>query len=113
MSLSDETQWMDATDQARLIADDAVTPVELLDAAIERIERLDPPLNAVNLRWFDQARAIATDPELPDGPFRGVPFLLKDLGAHFEGQPMSNGNVALAESPIPSTFDTDLVTRYN
>ena len=61
MSLADETQWMDATDQARLVADGEVTPLELLDAAIERIERLDPPLNAVNIRWFDQAREIATD----------------------------------------------------
>lgn len=103
---------MDATDQARLVADGQVTPLELLDAAIERIERLDPPLNAVNIRWFDRAREIATDPALPSGPFRGVPFLLKDLGAHFEGQPMSNGNIALAEALPRSTYDTDLVARY-
>jgi amidase len=104
---------MDATHQARLVADDEVTPLGLLDAAIERIAPLDPPLNAVNIRWFDHADEIATDPLLPHDPFRGVPFLLEDLGSHFEGQPMSNGNVALAEAMPRSTFDADLVARYN
>src|SRR5262249_13618732 len=79
-SLADETRWMDAVDQAALIAKGEVTPLELLEAAIERIERFDPALNAVTMRWFDHARDVASSP-LPEGPFRGVPFLLKDLYA--------------------------------
>src|SRR5271154_5607580 len=71
---------MDAVDQAALVHDGEVTPLELLDAAIERIERIDPVLNAVVIRWFDHARDTARA-ELPDGPFRGVPFLIKELFA--------------------------------
>ena len=94
-SFADETQWMDATDQAALVARRDATPVELLDAAIERIERIDPALNAVVIRWFEHAREVAASPDLPDGPFKGVPFLLKDLWATYAGQRISNGNVAL------------------
>ena len=82
---------MDAVDQAALVKNGEVTPLELLEAAIERIERIDPVLNAVVIRWFDHARDTARA-ELPDGPFRGVPFLIKDLFAGYAGQPISNGN---------------------
>jgi hypothetical protein len=51
----------------------------LLDAAIERIERSNPKLNAVVYKAYDEARAIAAG-ALPDGPFKGVPFLIKDSG---------------------------------
>ncbi|HEU5148933.1 MAG TPA: amidase family protein [Iamia sp.] len=112
MTLADETQWMDATDQAALVAAGEVTPVELLDAAIERIERIDPDVHALTFRWFDDARAAAADPDLPAGPFRGVPFLLKDLHAHLAGRPLSNGNAALAATPVPSPRSTTLVERY-
>ena len=110
--LADETRWMDATDQAALVAEGAVTPSELLEAAIERIERSNPSLNAVVIEWFDHARSVATDPALPDGPFRGVPFLLKDLYTNFAGQTMSNGNVALKEAAKIDTTDTTLVARF-
>ena len=50
--------------------------------------RIDPQLNAVIIRWFDHARDVAAG-DLPDGPFRGVPFLLKDLWAHYAGQPLT------------------------
>ena len=111
-SLADETQWMDATDQAALVANGDATPLELVDAAIERIERLDPALNAVVIRWFDHARSIAADPGLAAGPFRGVPFLLKDLFATYAGQRISNGNVALKNANTISQIDTTLVARY-
>ena len=84
----------------------------MLEAAIERIERYDPALNAVVIEWFDHARAVADDPLLPAGPFRGVPFLLKDLYTMFAGQTMSNGNVALKAAGIIDTTDTTLVARY-
>ncbi len=103
---------MDATDQARLVANGDVTPGELLEAAIERIERTNPPLNAVVIEWFDHARQVAADPNLPHGPFRGVPFLLKDLYTSFTGQTLSNGNVALKEARKIDTADTTLVARF-
>jgi amidase len=111
-ALADETRWMDAVDQATLVAKGEVTPGELLDAAIERIEQLDPALNAVVIRWFDHAREVAVDPALPDGPFRGVPFLLKDLYTSFTGQTVSNGNAALKAAARVDTFDTTLVARF-
>jgi len=110
-SLADDTQWLDATEQARLVREGQVTPAELLDAAIDRIERLDPAINAVIIRWFDHARTLAAGP-LPDGPFRGVPFLLKDLWAHFDGQPLSNGCQAIKDALPLSTSDTTLVARF-
>ncbi len=111
-TLADETQWMDATDQAALVARGDATPLEMLEAAIERIERIDPVLNAVVIRWFDHARETAASADLPDGPFRGVPFLIKDLFATYAGQRISNGNVALKNAGYSATVDTELVRRY-
>ena len=110
-SLADDTRWLDATDQADLVRSGQVTPSELLEAAIERIEALDPQLNAVVIRWFDHAREVAAGP-LPDGPFRGVPFLLKDLWATYAGQTISNGNKALKAAAQVSPSDTTLVARF-
>ena len=110
--LAEETRWMDATDQATLVAKGEVTPSELLEAAIERIEQSNPSLNAVVIEWFEHARSVAADPGLPDGPFRGVPFLLKDLYTSFAGQTLSNGNVALKEAGKIDTADTTLVARF-
>jgi amidase len=102
---------MDAVDQAALVAKGEVTPLELLEAAIERIERIDPVLNAVVIRWFDHARGTARS-ELPHGPFRGVPFLIKDLFAGYAGQRISNGNVACKNENTSSPADTTLVSRF-
>ena len=109
-SLADDTRWMDATDQAALVRRGDATPRELLEAAIDRIERIDPALNAVTVRWFDHARDVA-DSDVPDGPFRGVPFLLKDLWSHYAGQVLTNGCQALKDAWTPSTGDTTLVQR--
>lgn len=103
---------MDATDQAALVAQGEVTPSELLEAAIERIDRSNPSLNAVVIEWFEHARSVAADPALPDGPFRGVPFLLKDLYTSFTGQTLSNGNAALKEAAKIDVSDTTLVSRF-
>ncbi len=109
-SLAADTRWMDAVDQATLVRRGDVSPTELLDAAIERIESADPSLNAVTIRWFDDARRAAT--QLPDGPFRGVPFLLKDLWAHYAGHPLTNGCRALRDTLPASPADTTLVSRF-
>jgi amidase len=102
---------MDAVEQAALVHDGEVTPLELLDAAIERIERIDPVLNAVVIRWFDHARDTARAAP-PDGRFRGVPFLIKDLFAGYAGQPITNGNLALKNASVVSDADTTLVSRF-
>ena len=110
-SLADDTRWLDATDTGRTRAQRGGLSPEMIDAAIERIEAIDPALNAVVIRWFDHARELAAG-ELPDGPFRGVPFLLKDLWAHFAGQTLSNGCQALKDAAPVSTTDTTLVARF-
>lgn len=111
-SLAAETRWMDATDQAAAVAKGEVTPSELLEAAIQRIERSNPAVNAVVIEWFDHARSVAGDPGLPGGPFRGVPFLLKDLYTSFAGQTLTNGNAALKKAGKIDAIDTTLVARF-
>ena len=103
---------MDATAQAELVRSGRVHPSELVDAAVTRIEQLNPALNAVVHEWFDEARAWAADPDLPAGPLRGVPFLLKDLNTTMAGQPLSNGNRALKEAGWRPPDDATLVARY-
>jgi amidase len=110
-SLAEDTRWLDATDQAALVRSGHVSAAELLEAAIERIQVLDPGINAVVMKWFDQARATASG-DLPAGVFRGVPFLLKDLMAAYAGAPLAGGNRRLKEASIPSAADTTLVSRF-
>ena len=110
-SIADDTRWLDATEQAALVADGEVSARELADAAIERIEAFDEGLGAVVVPWFDHGREVASAP-LPEGPFRGVPFLLKDLWAHYEGQVLTNGNQALKAAQPVSDHDIDLVGHF-
>ena len=111
-SLADDTRWLDATAQAELVASGKVTPLEMVNAAIERVERYDGALNALTYRWFDAARQLASSGELPEGPFRGVPYLLKDLYAAEAGKPLSNGSKAYKAADYVSTEDSTLVARY-
>ena len=93
--LAEETRWLDATAQAALVRKGEVTPAELVEAAIERIEAMDPALNAVVTETFDKARGVRPRRRrCPDGPFRGVPFLLKDLWALSQGDRCTNGVLA-------------------
>jgi Asp-tRNA(Asn)/Glu-tRNA(Gln) amidotransferase A subunit family amidase len=80
MTERDDFAWLDATAQAELVAKGEASPEDLLDAALARAERLNPKLNAIVRPMEAEARA-AIKAGLPDGPFKGVPFLLKDLGA--------------------------------
>jgi len=100
--------FLDATAQAELVQKKDVKPVELVDAAIERIERLNPKLNAVVTPMFDLAREGA-GAEIPDGPFRGVPFLLKDLIAEYAGVRHTEGSAFLKN--YISHQDSELVVR--
>ena len=90
-------EGFDATGLAALVAKGDVTPTELLDAALARVDSLNPALNAVVLMQEDVART-AISAGLPDGPFRGVPFLLKDLGAEAVDFPSHNGSRLLANT---------------
>ncbi len=101
---------MDATGQAEAVAAGQVSPRELVDHAIDRIERLNPDLNAVIWSDADGARAAADGP-LPDGPFRGVPFLIKDIGATQAGLPYWLGNQALKRAEVRRESDTELGAR--
>ncbi|MBV8361670.1 MAG: amidase [Deltaproteobacteria bacterium] len=103
---------MDATAQAELVRRKELTPLELVDAAIARIERVNPTLNAVIIPLYEDARAAAVSPDLPEGPFRGVPFLLKDIGAMQKGQPYYMGNRALHDADFRSPVDTPLGARF-
>lgn len=94
---------------AKLVRQKDVKPIELVDAAIERIERHNPALNAVIWTMFDRARDMAKK-KLPDGPFKGVPFLLKDIMGHMEGVPNREGSRMMP--PVPATFTSDLTARY-
>lgn len=103
---------MDATAQAELVSSGVASPQELVDAAIARIERFDPALNALTYRWFEQARELAASDGLPNGPFRGVPYLLKDLYALERGKPISNGSRSYKDAGYVADADTTLVERY-
>jgi amidase len=94
--------WLDATAQAGLVRRGEATPAELVDAAIARIEALNPRLDAVIRTRFDQARAQAAG-TLPDGPFRGVPILLKDLGCFVAGEVTAGGLGPLKDLAWPVT----------
>ena len=87
--VSDVT-WLDATAQADLVRRGEVSPAELVEAAITRIEKINPGLDAVIRTRFDQARSEAAG-TLPDGAFRGVPMLLKDLGCFVAGEVTAGG----------------------
>lgn len=108
MSLSDELALLDATAQAELVRHKKVKPIELVDAAIARIERLNPALNAVVTPLFESARTTSRG-TLPDGPFRGVPFLLKDLFASYAGVRLTAGSTFLRD--FVSDHDSELVLR--
>ena len=94
--------WLDATAQAGLVRRGEVSPIDLVAAAIGRIEALNPRLGAVVRTRFDQARAEAAS-ALPDGPFRGVPILLKDLGCLVAGEVTAAGLGPLRDLPWPVT----------
>ena len=104
-----EYERYDALALAELVRRRETDPAALVEAAIERIEARNPRVNAVVRTMFDEARRTAAAP-LPDGPFAGVPFLLKDLMAAYAGVPLTSACRFLA-SFVPS-YDSELVTRH-
>jgi amidase len=104
-----ELWQLDAIAQADLVQRREVSALELVDSAIERIEQIDPSMNAVVTPLFDSARQGASRP-LPPGPLSGVPFLVKDLGCAQAGVRQTNGSRAMRDY-VPAA-DSPLVTRY-
>jgi amidase/6-aminohexanoate-cyclic-dimer hydrolase len=105
----DEYQACDALELAARVADGELAPEELLETALVRLEACNPRLNAVVIPMVEQARA-ALSAGLPAGPFRGVPFLLKDLYQLYAGVRTTNGCRLFADF-VPD-IDSELVRRY-
>src|SRR5881296_4167295 len=111
-SMSDDLAWLDATAQADLVRRRQASPVEVVEAAIARIEQTNPELNAVIIPRFEKARAEAASPALPEGPFRGVPFLLKDLICCSAGDPHHMGTRFLRDLGFIAPLDTYLAEKF-
>lgn len=109
--MSDDLATMDATAMAELVSSGEASPRELVEAAIERVESVNGEINAVIHPLYEQA-IEASEGEIPDGPFRGVPFLLKDLGAAFAGQPLHLGMKLLKDAGVQAPVDTYLAQRF-
>lgn len=93
---------LDATASARAVREGRVSPRELVDAAIARLEQVDPQLHVLVRERFAAAREEAAG-DLPDGPFRGVPLLLKDIGALEAGEVTANGTSFLRDVRWPAS----------
>jgi len=99
----------DAIALTDLVARGEVSPTELLNSAIARRNVIDPQINALSQRHDDEARrAIAAG--LPDGPLKGVPFLLKDVSVQMAGTVTSNCSKLFAD--VVATQDSTIVERY-
>ncbi len=99
---------LDATALAEKVSKGEVQSKELVDAAIAGIEKVNPKLNAVVHRMYEKARAAAKG-NLPDGPFKGVPFVVKDLDGALAGEPYTHSCRMLA-SYVPD-HDWEIISR--
>lgn len=108
-NISDLYDNADALKLAELLRQKQVSAQELLDEAIRRVELINPKINAVTMQHYDLARQ-AIQQGLPEGPFSGVPFLLKDLGTKLAGTVTSSGSRLLRNNK--ATANSTLVNRY-
>lgn len=100
---------LDGLGMAALVRTGQVSALELAAAAIARAEKVNPQINAIVYPLYEAARARAAAGP-PAGPFGGVPFLLKDFGAHYAGAPHTAGSRALRHF-VPQE-DAELVRRW-
>jgi amidase len=107
--MSSDYDAHDGLGLAELIRTGQVSALELVDEAIRRAEAVNPRLNAVIHPMYEQARAAARG-DLGEGPFAGVPFLLKDLLASYAGEPLTSGS-RLFRGYVP-TEDSEIVRRF-
>ena len=97
----------DALALAELVRTGKVSAPELVETAIATIEEIDPKLNAVVIKNYEIGRAAAQAG--PTGPFAGVPFLLKDIGSHWEGTKV-DGAIEYQKDYV-CTYDSTLSAR--
>lgn len=109
--MDDSLTDLDATALAELVRAGEVHPSELVESAIERIERIDPQLNVMVHRQYDRARTDANG-ALPNGPFRGVPFLFKDYRCREAGERYTMGMRALRDVDFRATSDAPLALAF-
>ncbi len=109
MPVFPEYETFDGLGLAALIRQGEIGAEEVLEAAIERIEARDPKVNAVVHRLYDKARR-EIERGLGDGPFAGVPFLLKDLYSFCQGAPLGNGSHLF--DGYTAEFDDESTQRY-
>jgi amidase len=109
--VDDSLTDLDATALAALVRSNEVHPSELVDQAIERIEQLDPQLNVMVHRQYERARSDANG-ALPNGPFRGVPFLFKDYRCREAGERYTMGMRALRDVDFRATSDAPLALAF-
>jgi amidase len=102
----DDFSDLDATAQAELVRTGQASPLELVQESIARIEKLNPELNAVIHERFERALAEASSDKLPDGPFKGVPFVVKDLDGQTAGDPIHAGMNFLKKLGYVAEFDS-------
>ena len=107
MTIADEFGNYDALGLAQLISDREVSAAEVMEAAIERIEAVNPALNFVSVKCYELGRSLANG-DIPAGPFMGVPFLLKDSFMDYEGT-VSTQCCRMFRDYV-STFDMGSVT---
>jgi amidase len=108
MPISEYTRT-DGLGLAALVAARDVSAAELLEEAIARAEQVNPALNAIVFKDYERARLAAKN-ALPQGPFAGVPFLLKDIGLQCAGTPTRQGSRLFP--PFPSDHDSNLMARF-
>lgn len=111
--MSDDFLDLDATAQAELVRRGELSPSELVEAAIRRLEARNGTLGAFVHLALERALERAKDAALPDGPFRGVPFAMKDLGGPEAGQPYHAGMLALKRAGFIESQDGYLTRKLN
>ena len=113
--LARQTAELDAVAQAAMVKSGEVSPAELVEAAISRIEALnDGPhgINAVIHKRFEKAMVEANDPDLPSGPFPGLPMVMKDLWPASAGDPLHLGNIAMKKAGYVHPHDANITRAY-
>ena len=108
LSIAEYMQF-DALDLARLVANKEVSPLELLESAMQRAKTVNPKINALVTPHYNLAQE-AINRGLQDGPLKGVPFLLKDLHMSLKGTVTTNGSVFFKDAV--AGYNSTLVERY-
>ncbi len=107
--LSDVYGTLDGVGLAGLVRTGEVSPSEVIEEAISRAEAVNGTLNFLTYKAYEEGRRMAADPALPDGPFKGVPWLVKEIATDWEG--LQNTNACPYFKDVVSTSDGEQVRR--